>query len=60
MRNLHYSNKTETEIKTVMTTVGAGMRDGKKNKNRTNFTAVKSQIEGQFDIYLNSATLLQI
>ena len=53
MRNLHYSNKTEAEIKTVMTTVGARMRDGKNNKNRTNFAAVRSQIEGQFDNYSN-------
>lgn len=53
MRNLRHSQKTADEIKSVMTTVGGKMRDGKNNKNRTNFNAVKSRIESQFDNYSN-------
>ena len=51
MRNLRHSQKTADEIKSVMTTVGGKMRDGKNNKNRINFNAVKSRIESQFDNY---------
>ena len=54
MRNLRHSNKTASEIKTIMTTVGGNMRDGKNNKNRTNYNTVKSQIESQFDNYTDS------
>lgn len=53
MHNLKYIEISSEDLKNVMLNVGQKMRDGKKNKNRTNFLRLQNDVKTQFDDYSN-------